>query len=273
MVATYVALAFVALAVALGLRPLWRRGEPRASWPTLLAGALLIGISASLFMALKMAIPSLSPFWLDQALADAESSLFGSDPYLLLDALFGRATIVVDRIYGLWLPLQLVVLFSLLAAPPSRAKAQALTSYAAAWFLIGVVGATLLSSAGPIFFDRLFGGDRFAALHQILQARGAWMVLHTSDAMWSAQLSGRPALVAGISAAPSMHIAVSLWILLAARRLAPRAVPLCAAYLAFIWIASVQLGWHYASDGLAGVLAMAGLWWLSGQLPYRSHTS
>jgi len=273
MVATYVALAIAALAVALGLRPLWRRGEPRASWPTLLVGALLIGINASLFMALKMAIPALSPFWLDAPLAAAELSLFGSDPYQLLDSLFGRATIVVDRIYGFWLPLQLVVLFSLLAAPPSRAKAQALTAYAAAWFLIGIVGATLLSSAGPIFFDRLFGGDRFAPLHHILEARGAWMVLHTSDAMWLAQLSGRPALVAGISAAPSMHIAVSLWIVLAARRLAPRAVPLAAAYLAFIWIASVQLGWHYVSDGLAGVLAMAALWWLAEQLPYRSSPS
>lgn len=273
MAATYVALAFVALAVALGLRPLWSKGEPRASWPILLTGALLIGFSASLFMALKIAIPSLTPFWLDPPLASAERVLFGTDPYRLLDALFGRATLVVDRIYGFWLPVQLVVLFSVLAAAPSRAKAQALTAYAAAWFLIGIVGAALLSSAGPIFFDRVVGGDRFAALHELLQSRGAWMVLHTSDAMWEAQLSGQPHLVAGISAAPSMHVAVSLWILLAARRLAPRAVPLAAAYLAFIWIASVQLGWHYISDGLIGVLAIAALWWLAGRLPYRSSSS
>jgi hypothetical protein len=31
-----------------------------------------------------------------------------------------------------------------------------------------------------------------------------------------------------------------------------------------IWIASIHLGWHYASDGLLGAAMMAGLWVLSG---------
>jgi hypothetical protein len=61
--------------------------------------------------------------------------------------------------------------------------------------------------------------------------------------------------------------------LLTARTLAPRAVPLAAAYFAFIWIASVQLGWHYVSDGLIGVLCMAALWWLAGLLPMRSRSA
>lgn len=271
--ATYVALALAALGIALGMRPLWRRGEPRASWPTMLLGALIVGASSSLFMALKIAIPSLVPFWLDRPLAAAEAGLFGIDAYQLLDSLLGRATLLVDRVYGFWLPVQLIVLFSVIAAPASRAKTQALTAYAAAWFLLGVVAATLLSSAGPIFFDRVFSTDRFAPLHQILEARGASMVLATSDAMWSAQLSGHPGLVAGISAAPSMHIAISFWILLAAREFAPRAVPLAAAYLAFIWIASVQLGWHYVSDGLTGIAGMAAIWFLARHLPYQSSSS
>ena len=273
LVATYIALALTALAIALGLRPLWRRGEPRAAWPAILLGTLLVGFSSSLFMALKVAIPSLVPFWLDRPLANAELGLFGIEPYQLIEAALGRATLLVDRIYGFWLPVQLVVLFSLLIAPASRAKSRALTAYAAAWFLLGVVAATLLSSAGPIFFDRAFGGDRFASLHQVLEARGAWMVLHTSDAMWLARTTGQPGLVAGISAAPSMHIAITLWIVLVARELAPRAVPIALAYLAFIWIASVQLGWHYVSDGLLGVAGMGAIWWLAGHLPYRPSPS
>lgn len=271
--ATYIALALIALGIALGLRPLWRRGEPRASWPVILLGALFVGVSSSLFMAMKIAIPSLVPFWLDKPVAAAEAGLFGIEPYRLLDSLFGRATLLIYRIYGFWLPVQLVVMFSVIIAPPSRAKARALTACAAAWFLLGDVAATLLSSAGPIFFDRAFGGDRFAPLHHILESRGAEMVLSTSDAMWTAQLSGHFGLVAGISAAPSMHIAISFWILLVARSLAPRAVPLAAAYFAFIWIASVQLGWHYVTDGLVGVAGMAALWWLAGQLPYHSSSS
>ena len=269
MTATYVAFAFVALGIALGLRPLWRRGEPRASLPAMLLGAVIVGVNTSLFMALKFAIPAFLPFWLDTPLAAAEARLFGTDPYQLLDSLLGRTTLVVDRIYGFWLPVQLVVLFSLLAAPASRAKSRALTAYAAAWFLIGIVGAALLSSAGPIFFDRVVGGARFAPLHQMLEAHGAWMVLSTSETIWSAYASGQYRLVAGISAAPSMHVAISLWMLLVARDLAPRAVPLAAAYLAFIWIASVQLGWHYASDGLVGIAGVMALWWLAGRLITR----
>jgi uncharacterized membrane protein YuzA (DUF378 family) len=271
--ATYLALAMVALGIALGLRPLWRRGEPRASWPVVLLGAFLVGVSSSLFMALKIAIPSLVPFWLDKPLAAAEAGLFGVEPYQLLDSLFGRATVLVDRVYGLWVPVQIIVLFSVMIAPASRAKTRALTANAAAWFLLGVVAATMLSSAGPIFFDRAFSGTHFAALHQILESHGASMVLSTADAMWLARFSDHPGLVAGISAVPSMHIAISLWILLVTREFAPRAVPLAAAYFAFIWIASVQLGWHYVTDGLVGVAGMASLWWLAGRLPYQSSSS
>jgi membrane-associated phospholipid phosphatase len=91
--------------------------------------------------------------------------------------------------------------------------------------------------------------------------------------MWSAYTHGQYRLVAGISAAPSMHVAISLWMLLVARELAPRVVPLAAVYFAFIWIASVQLGWHYASDGLVGSAGMMAIWWSTGRLinlPQRS---
>ena len=270
-VATYLALAAAALGIALGLRPLWRGGAPRAAWPVLLLGTFLAGLNASLFMALKFAIPSVIPFWLDRPLASFEAALFGIDPYRLLDSIFGRATVVVDRIYGFWLPVQLVTLFSVVAAPPSAAKSRAVTAYAATWLMVGIVAATLLSSAGPIFFDRLFGGARFGPLHHILTARGASMVLTTSETIWAAQVAGSYTLVSGISAVPSMHVAISLWMLLAARDLAPRVAPLAAAYLVFIWLASVQLGWHYLSDGLIGGAGTIMLWWLSGRLVSRLH--
>ena len=60
------------LGMALGLRSLWRRDAPRAAWPAILLATLFIGTGSSLFMALKYAIPSLVPFWLDAPLAAAE---------------------------------------------------------------------------------------------------------------------------------------------------------------------------------------------------------
>ena len=58
------------------------------------------------FLPLKYIIPREVPFWLDAPLASVERTLFGADPWLLLDRLLGWAAIPIDRIYGLWLPLR-----------------------------------------------------------------------------------------------------------------------------------------------------------------------
>ena len=71
---------------------------------------------------------------------------------------------------------------------------------------------------------------------------------------------------------PSIHVAISVWILLVSREMAPRAVPYAACYVVFIWVASVALGWHYATDGLVGSLGMLGIWSISTRLQgYLDH--
>jgi hypothetical protein len=262
----YLLLTVAGLAAAFLIRRLIRPRPVRPDWPSVLLATGLVALGASLFLPLKYAIPSEVPFWLDGPLAEFERSLFGADPWRLIDHLLGWAAVPVDRIYALWLPTQTVVLFLVLLEPPSGEKSRALIAYWLAWFLLGVAGATLLSSAGPIFYDALFGGHDFAPLAATLRERGAWVVLAESGQMRAALESGRPGLVAGISAMPSLHVAISLWIALAARSMAPRAAPFAFAYVAFIWIASVQLGWHYIADGLVGALGMLALWAVAGRI-------
>ena len=122
----------------------------------------------------------------------------------------------------------------------------------------------LASRLLPLRTRLRFGLLSHIHLHARAQTRHADVALSTAEAMWSAYLSGHPGLVSGISAAPSMHIAISMWIFLVARDLAPKAVPIAAAYLAFICIASVQLGWHYVTDGIAAVVGMVAIWWVAG---------
>ena len=210
--------------------------------------------------------PQIVPFWLDQPLTSAERIIFAADPWLQLDRLLGWAAVPIDRLYGLWLPVQSLFLFTVLTQPPSAAKSRALIAYALAWFLLGVVAAVLLSSAGPLFYDRYFGGTTFAALRETLQNRGAWIALAESDRMWASLASGRPSVVAGISAAPSIHVAISAWIYLTVRRMAPRAAPYALCYSIVVWVGSVQLGWHYVAHGLLGALGMLGIWVLSDKL-------
>ncbi|MGZ3173781.1 MAG: phosphatase PAP2 family protein [Croceibacterium sp.] len=240
--------------------------RPRAAspdWASVLPATALVGLGASLFLPLKYAIPRWIPFWLDQPLAVDERAAFGADPWLILDHLVGWAAAPLDALYALWLPTQALLLFLVILQPASAAKSRVLITYALAWFMLGMVAATLLSSAGPIFHDRVFGGDSFAALHDTLRQRGAWMAIAESDRMWASLASARPGFVAGISAVPSIHVAVSVWMFLAARAMAPRAAPYAAVYVALIWIGSVQLGWHYVSDGVAGALGMIAIWAVS----------
>jgi PAP2 superfamily len=257
---TYLLLAFACLGSSLAARSLLCAGSAQASWPSLFTGTALIAIGASLFLPLKFAIPKERSFWLDTPLAAAERSLFGTDPWRILDHYLGWATVPLDRLYGLWLPVQLLCLFAVLLRPPSRAKSRALIAYSLGWFLLGVVAAALFASAGPIFYDRLMGGHQFAALGETLRSRGATLAIVESDTMWRALASNKPGLVAGISAFPSIHVAISLWIFLSARTLARPLAKLAIAYFLLVAIASVQLGWHYVSDGVGGAIGMLGLW-------------
>jgi hypothetical protein len=263
---TYLLLAGAGLTAALAAKATAGRLPSRAAWPSIAAATLMVAIGASLFLPLKYIIPSEVPFWLDGPLASGERALLGADPWLVLDHFMGWATVPLDRLYGLWLPLQTFVLFLVILDPPSRAKSRALIAYSLAWLVLGVAAAAALSSAGPLFYDRLFGGGMFAALRETLQARGAWMALAESDKMWASLASGRPGFVAGISAAPSMHVAISLWMAFVARVRLPKIAPLAVLYTLLIWIGSVQLGWHYVSDGLAGAIGMAAIWALAGFL-------
>jgi hypothetical protein len=261
LVGTYLLLGFGGLAAALSLRLALCLRSPDAPWTAVIAGTLLVAVSASVFLPLKYAIPSESPFWLDQPLASVERTFFGSDPWLILDRVLGWVTKPMDWLYGCWLPTQLLVMFSVMLGPPSRQKDEALIAYSLAWFLLGVVGAVLLSSAGPLFYDRAFGGTEFAPLADSLRTRGAWVAIAESDRMWASTSMARPGLVAGISAMPSIHVAISLWMVLTARTMAPRLAWPAAVYFILIWVGSVQLGWHYASDGLVGALGVCGVWW------------
>jgi hypothetical protein len=263
---TYVGLSFGGLGSALVVRALLFPRAAAPNWWSVIPATLLVAIGASLFLPLKYAIPQIVPFWLDQPIAQAERMIFATDPWLQLDRLLGWAAVPIDGLYGLWLPVQSLFLFTVLTQPASAAKSRSLIAYVLAWFLLGVVAAILFSSAGPLFYDRVLGGTDFATLRETLQHRGAWVALGESDKMWASLASGRPSIVAGISAVPSIHVAVSVWMFLAVRRMAPALAPYALVYSIVIWLGSVQLGWHYVVDGLVGALGILGIWVLSDKL-------
>lgn len=202
----------------------------------------------------KVTLPFAASFWADPMLADLDHALFlGQDPWRITHALLGWASPLLDRAYVVWGPVNLTLVALLLMLPESARRSQSL----AAFFLVLAISATsmfLLPSGGPIFFEKLGYGLRFAEMPVL-----PW-VEATSNYLWRGHLSPDDRLGAGISAMPSVHVGIALWVALVCRAYQPRLQSIGWAFFATILIGSVHLGWHYAVDGLASI-AIAGLAW------------
>lgn len=231
------------------------RASPRQVLAIIL-GIQLLAVSSSAFGALKAAMPKVAPFWLDAPLARWERTLFTVDPWQISHWLFGWATPAIDRLYTTFIASHLLSAIAVLTLRPSALKTNALVSLALIWLLLGTAGAYLMSSAGPIFYDRAFGGDRFAEMMAAL--RSAPIATQTADLLWYFHQYDRPVIANGISAMPSMHVGLTMWLALILGR--TRFAALGWLYYALIWLGSIHLGWHYAADGLVASLGVLVIW-------------
>jgi hypothetical protein len=211
-----------------------------------LAGAILGGIDMLFFMWIKPEVTAISPFWADELFADIDHAIFQTDPWRLFQNI--DLTVHAWAYSFLWAMAIMATLVWLLAQKPSFERSASLLSYFALWSIFGPIGQFLLSSAGPIFYQRIGLGDRFADLGGNIP-----QVTHmVSGYLWNHHSGGTLGVGAGISAMPSLHIATAAWITLAFRGQRSRLTPLTGVFVLYIWALSVALGWHYAVDGIVG---------------------
>jgi hypothetical protein len=89
-------------------------------------------------------------------------------------------------------------------------------------------------------------------------------VLLAQKALWSLYLSDTPGIAKGISAMPSLHVAIAALNAIVLYKFSKAAGVFGLLYLAVILVGSVHLGWHYAIDGYLSILAVAVIWWATG---------
>jgi hypothetical protein len=118
----------------------------------------------------------------------------------------------------------------------------------------GTLGQYLGASAGPIFYESIQLGDRFAELPISPLTAAA------REYLWVNYLKDGGLIGSGISAMPSMHVAIALWIAMVVRSLLPRLQILGWAYFVIILVGSVHLGWHYAVDGIVASALVPLVW-------------
>jgi hypothetical protein len=226
----------------------------------ILLGGLLLTAQFSILSWAKGLMPHWSGgFWADPILADLDYAIFGIDPWLLARKIDFPLTI--EFLYWLWIPLNAVVSYALLAAKPSEEKARCLISL----FAIVAFGSFfqfLLPSSGPMFYELAGWGDRFASI----TVGAAPMTSAAQEWLWLYHVTGTVRPGGGISAMPSMHVAQAVWLVLVAASYCRKLVPVTLIYLAAICLGSVHLGFHYAVDVPVSVIAMLALWWAADAL-------
>ena len=217
------------------------------------------------YRAIKVAIPRLQEFYADPYFIEFDRMLFGTDPWQLTHALFGEiGTRFFDWAYVVWLSMVLLAYGIAAFARDGRVQAQACLTYLLVWILLGNGLALAMSSVGPAFYDDFFGSDYFAPLMQRLTDQGGLAALNIQAYLLSA--TGDEAIGTGISAMPSVHCGLTMFIVLLVNRMAGwRWAILALVYHLTILVGSVHLGWHYAVDGLLSTLLVPLIWWVVGK--------
>ena len=103
-----------------------------------------------------------------------------------------------------------------------RLRMQFFLTFILTWALLGSIGGTLFASAGPVYYAEVTGlPDPYLPLLEYLQslnANGQFGLIEVQAWLWGVYEAGDVAQFSGISAMPSMHVAmVTIFALLAWR--------------------------------------------------------
>jgi membrane-associated phospholipid phosphatase len=235
----------------------------------LLAGTLLMLVMLMLFEAMYTSVKtafSSSGFAWDRRAADLDQSLhFGVSPDQWLSGLRNDWILrIVEFNYDfIWVGLWIGMLYWVSTSRRADGiRHRFMLTFMLVWAVVGNAVAGVFSSAGPAFYGLVTGDTgRFSHLQSFLDGTPSMTAL-SQHYLWSLYQSGQSGLASGISAFPSMHVAVTATCALFLFERDTRLGWAAAIYTVVIIGSSVYLGWHYAIDGYAAVLLVLAIYWL-----------
>ncbi len=245
-----------------------------APWRTLVArlpqaitAIFLCTLFFLVFTLIKTSLPYAVGFWADPLMARLDQALhFGTSPWVLAHRYADWVNLKwAGNIYfGFWLvPALYTPVLLILFDDDAARKKRFLLLYFFVWIGLGNVLALAFMSAGPVFYDRLLDSDTFSGLTAALKASGVRDsgIGMAQERLWHIYATGSQEAGSGISAFPSVHIGmVTLLALYLGERSRWLALPGAVMVGVFVFL-SVFLGWHYAVDGYASIIAVSLAWW------------
>jgi hypothetical protein len=229
-------------------------------------------ILMSAFTSLKTLIPLMSPYHWDDTLIHIDRVLHGGhDPWRLLQPVLGHGWITaqINHVYNYWFFVLLGVLYWQvydLRRPTLRIRF--FWTFFLIWIVIGTLLATYFSSMGPCFYSRIMHGpnpfaDQLKYLIDLNRTVPIWAI-STQDLVWDSYKANKLGLGMGISAMPSVHVAIATLFFLVAWPYGKWMRAFFGAFWAIIMVGSVHLAWHYAVDGYFSTLLTIAMWFAVG---------
>jgi membrane-associated phospholipid phosphatase len=230
------------------------------------------------FSSIKRTIDNVQGFSWDPWLADLDRAIHGGRhpwEWLYWIVQDKPALFWLDSLYLWWFPVMSLFLFWAAWTPWRRLRQRALVSTVLVWVVCGNLMAFALASAGPCYYrevapDRpnpyarlLDTLDLHARSGEYVQAR----VLQRQ--LWKVTIESPLEPFRGVSAMPSVHVAMAVLLALVGWARHPLAGVALSLFAVLIMVGSVVLAWHYAVDGYVGGLMAVGCWRLSGRLAPR----
>jgi hypothetical protein len=236
----------------------------------------IMPVFQSAFASYKQTIPFIHPFNWDYSLMRMDYVLhFGHHPWILLKPILSVPTLVriIDVIYTTWFYLLFVSCLWMGWTTRRHLRLCYLISTLLVWIIIGSGFGTILSSAGPCYYSKVVSAtdDPYAPqirrLSEISELRiqnnqKSLDATYNQAGLWESKVSGTWNSFGGISAMPSIHLAMATLFACLGFEFRRWLGWLLVCYTALIFIGSIVLGWHYAVDGYAGII-LTSLIWLS----------
>ncbi|MCP5038334.1 MAG: hypothetical protein GY945_12130 [Rhodobacteraceae bacterium] len=220
------------------------------------------------FTLVKTSLPYILPFFADPFWAGIDEALHGGTaPWILAHEIAALLPFDMKEAFPFYLEYWTIpaVYLPALMAALDRDQVRIhriMTLYLIVWVLLGNIMALAGMSAGPVYYDRLLGGETFSNLSHTLATSGIsdTLIGYIQDGLWQLYVENEQVFGAGISAFPSVHVGI---IMVGAIYLWERSrllLPIGLAYVVLILFLSVYTGYHYAIDGYVSILVVFLAW-------------